>query len=91
MASNAGRKGCAFPFYKLQKMLEGEEYVSVSMVPMFIAGICKTLEKLTAAVNNPRMVLLRGLMEAKFQERWGDGSPGTVFDERIRRGSRRTR
>lgn len=84
-------KDALFPFYKLQKMLEGEEYVSVSMVPMFIAGIRKTLEKLTADVNNPRMVLLGGLMEAKFQERWGDGSPGTVFDERIRRGSRRTR
>lgn len=70
------------PFMLAQKLLEGEKYVTISLVPSVIEGLRMGLK---AAVNDPTnndyvSSMLKVLMD-DFTTEWGSGIPDTQFDE----------
>ena len=74
------------PFMFAQKLLEGETYVTISLVPYLIFKIRKGLQSLLDAPDNQTSVQIRALarkMMYKFECNWGSGEPGTVATEYI--------
>jgi len=70
------------PFMLAQKLLEGEKYVTISLVPSVIEGLRMGLK---AAVNDPTnndyvSSMLKVLMDS-FTTEWGSGIPDTQFDD----------
>ena len=73
-----------------QKLLEGEKYVTISLVPSVIEGLRMALK---AAVNDPTnneyvSSMLKVLMDS-FTTEWGSGFPDTQFDEHMNLGYRK--
>lgn len=93
------------PFMRLQKFFEGQEYVTISIIPAVIQYIRKSINKLIANMSQPNeaddatispatrlsICNLAQKMNNKFTERWGSGAPGTVFTEHETRGPRNIR
>ncbi len=76
------------PFMVAQKFLEGENYVTISMIPYMIHKIRQGLQELlivdtTAQVRN----LVRRMLTA-FETQWGSGDPGTIGTEHLSNGPR---
>jgi hypothetical protein len=74
------------PFMFAQKLLEGETYVTISLIPYLIFKIRKGLQMLLDASENRTTVQVRALarkMMYKFECNWGCGEPGTVATEHI--------
>ena len=74
------------PFMFAQKLLEGETYVTISLVPYLIFKIRKGLQSLLDAPDNQTSAQIRALarkMMYKFECNWGSGEPGTVATEYI--------
>ncbi len=74
------------PIMFAQKLLEGETYVTISLVPYLIFKIRKGLQSLLDAPDNQTSVQIRALarkMMNKFECNWGSGEPGTVATEYI--------
>tara|TARA_B100001971_G_C18254052_1_gene580539 strand:- start:1144 stop:2400 length:1257 start_codon:yes stop_codon:yes gene_type:complete len=90
------------PFMQLQKFFEGQEYVTISIIPAVIKYIRKTLTGLIEEMSQPNHATLTATnrlsilnvvqkMSNKFIERWGSGFDGTVFIEHETRGPRNIR
>lgn len=78
------------PFMCAQKLLEGESYVTVSMIPFIIWKIRKgLLDAIESPNSSVPVVRLATLMNDKFREQWGTGDPGTVVAEHVTEGPRR--
>jgi hypothetical protein len=65
-----------------QKLLEGEKYVSISLICMFVHHIQVSV---AAAVlhateeNDQTLANLAREMQEDFEQRWGDGEAGNVY------------
>jgi hypothetical protein len=73
-----------------QKLLEGERYVTSSLIPYVITQIRKGLLDITA--NNTLNVGARDqatLMLENFNSHWGSGAEGTIYQEHETEGDRR--
>ena len=70
------------PFMTAQKVLEGEKYITISLVPSIISNIRKGLKKEMDKVDNSEYVsrMLRTLFDS-FQTEWGCGDIDTMYDE----------
>lgn len=79
------------PFMQAQKMLEGEKYVTISLVPTLIISLRNQLIAIIDDVANEgghiQAVALRMLED--FNKRWGEGAHGTIFQEHTTEGERR--
>lgn len=70
------------PFMLVQLLLEGEKYVTISFIPYLISEIRIGLNDVLS--NNgahPQVVDLVSQMLTNFNDRWGDGSSGSVVEE----------
>ena len=78
------------PFMIAQRLLEGESYVTVSLIPYIIYKIRKGL---TSAINNEHSsehVISTGRkMLQKFNETFGTGVEGTVAEDHLTEGPKR--
>jgi len=78
------------PFMCAQRLLEGECYVTVSMIAYII---WKVRSGLAGAMESPQSTAhvrhLAPQMNNKFEEFWGAGDPGTVATEHLTYGPRR--
>jgi hypothetical protein len=77
------------PFMKAQQLLEGESYVTISLVPQVINTLRQNLRAALAVPDNSEYVtsLLTDLQHS-FVEDWGSGVPDTMFDEHLEVGRR---
>jgi hypothetical protein len=78
------------PFMFAQILLQGETYVTISLIPYLIFKIRKGLQLLLDAPENHTTVQVRALarkMMYKFESNWGCGEPDTVATEHIAIGS----
>lgn len=73
------------PFMLIQRVLEGQEYVTLSFVPHLITAVRKLLEsKMVNARSEAVKNLARDMLshEVKgFDKYWGSGVENTLFDE----------
>jgi hypothetical protein len=72
------------PFMCTQRLLEGESYVSISMIAFMIWKIRRGL--LDAIESPQRSKYVKQLaikMNNKYEEQWGCGTPGTVAIEHL--------
>src|SRR6476469_6582831 len=76
------------PFAEVQKFLEGDKYITLSMVPLFVHGIKKHL---SAALEDPAMASIRPLIATlldDMQRRWEDipllALVACAFDPRVK-------
>ena len=77
------------PFKRAQKVLEGQAYVTISLLPMIVATLREGLADFISRLNDEDDVkaLAVRLLE-DFNARWGKGENGTVwheYDERAER------
>ena len=83
------------PFMSIQKMLEGQKYVNISLIPYLVFKVRNHLEnsitEFSAAGQNSSILELLKKMRFDFRERWGIGTPGSVFSEHEQEGYRRHR
>lgn len=80
------------PFMKAQKLLEGEKFVTISLVPPIIGKIRSNLMEATENDGHtPHVKTIARKMLLDFNTRWGQGMPGTVFNEHLIRGDRGVR
>jgi hypothetical protein len=78
------------PFMCAQRLLEGESYVTVSMIPFIIWKVRKGLvHAIESPHSSSHIVELATLLNNKFSELWGAGNPGTVATEHLTEGPRR--
>lgn len=78
------------PFMCAQRLLEGESYVSVSMIAFLVWKIRKGLDDAIESPQSSEHVRqLAVKMNNKFEEQWGCGTPGTVATEHLSEGPRR--
>jgi hypothetical protein len=70
------------PFMNAQKLLEGENYVTVSFIPFLISSIRRGLQAVLADPNSSYQVatLVTKMLEV-FDKHWGSGEDGTVATE----------
>ena len=80
------------PFMCVQKLLEGQKYVTISLVPYLIN---KVRNGLVGVVNTSRIEAVKHLARTMLNHEvnglntyWGSGRAGTVFDEHKTAGSR---
>jgi hypothetical protein len=67
------------PFMNAQKLLEGENYITVSFVPFLISSIRRGLQAVLADANSSdQVVALVTKMLNVFDKHWGTGEDGTV-------------
>ena len=83
------------PFMTIQKMIEGQKYVNISLIPYLV---CKVRDHLDANILTysadvifAPVVELLTKMQVDFNIRWGSGITGTVFREHQGEGLRRRR
>jgi hypothetical protein len=77
------------PFMLAQKLLEGEKFTTQPLIPPVIAKIRSNLSIAQNNVNfSEHARAVASLMLSDFNERWGQGLPGTVFNEHKIRASR---
>lgn len=80
------------PFMLAQKLLEGEKYVTLSLVPPIINKIRSGLLQSTVNAEYSEFIKAKARdMLADFNLRWGSGEPGTVYDEWLTEGPNRRR
>ena len=80
------------PFMLIQKILEGQKYVNVSLIPYLLHKVRAHLDKSIAEPGMiPAVKVLLEAMRTDLDIRWGTGLPGTVFDEHKVLGNRRRR
>jgi hypothetical protein len=75
------------PFMLAQRLLEGEKYVTISLVPTIIFHIRQQL--IAASVNEDFSQHIRFITKSllvSFNAQWGDGSDGTVFSQEQQEG-----
>ncbi len=78
------------PFMCAQRLLEGESYVSVSMIAFMIWKIRRgLLDAIESPQSSGHVRQLAVKMNNKFEEQWGCGEPGTVATEHLGEGPRR--
>lgn len=78
------------PFMEAQKVLEGEKYVTISMVPTIIMALRAGLISIIDNQNNAEHIrTVAAMMFDDFNERWGHGEEGTIFIEHTTPGPRR--
>jgi hypothetical protein len=72
-----------------QRLLEGESYVSISMIAYIIWKIKKgLLHAIESPESSEHVKQLALKMNNKFEEQWGCGTPGTVATEHLAEGPR---
>jgi len=76
------------PFMAAQKCLEGQKYVTISLIPGFIHSIRNSLDTVRTACESETVRNLCGEMYDDFCERWGSGLEGTLVHENEVRGVR---
>ena len=83
------------PFMLIQKVLEGQKYVNISLIPYLVYKVRSHLDTSIATYSavgqNSSILELLKKMRVDFIERWGSGLPGTVFCEHREEGYRRRR
>ena len=80
------------PFKIFQKLLEGEKYLTISLMPFCIAQIRRTLELSCEYVGyNQNYRELCEILLSDFENRWGSGIDGTVYNENIQEGISRAK
>jgi len=78
------------PFMCAQRLLEGESYVSISIIAHIIWKIRKgLLHAIELPESSEHVKQLAIKMNYKFEEQWGCGTPGTVATEHLAEGPRR--
>ncbi len=80
------------PFMQAQKLLEGEKYVTISLVFVMITQTRLNLIDATQDVTLSQQIrhLAAALLE-DFNKRWGSGADGTVWSESSTRGNNNRR
>lgn len=90
------------PFMKLQQFFEGDQYVTISFIPMMVdlmrgwiqdvsSGDCEAHNELSDSCRE-KILMLGQEMHISFENRWGTGREGTVWNgDVIVRGPRRIR
>lgn len=75
------------PFKEAQELLEGEKYVTISLVPDLICAIRIALKAQLneASCTSYMKAVLEKLLES-FAAEWGSGDPGTMYDEHTHTG-----
>eukprot|EP01036_Dinobryon_divergens_P037140 gene37140-48522_t len=76
------------PFMFVQKVLEGESYVTISYVPQLFFLLHHQIENLSSIPEF--MDVAKSILDI-FEERFGDLNEGTIFNVDIQRGKRRAR
>ena len=67
------------PFMLVQKLLEGESYVTISLIPFMLYKLQSGLIQANQApLSSPQVREISGLMLAKFAEQFGSGEAGTL-------------
>ena len=73
------------PFMLIQKVLEGQKYVNISLIPYLVSKVRNHLDASIVAFSAPganqSILELLKKMQLDFIDRWGSGLPGTVFLE----------
>jgi hypothetical protein len=78
------------PFMCAQRLLEGESYVSVSMIAFIIWKIMRGfLDAIESHQSSEHVRELAVKINNKFEEEWGFGTPGMVATEHLVEGPRR--
>jgi hypothetical protein len=77
------------PFYEVQKMLEGQNYITISMVPCLITMLRENIDQILVEFQGGPIHNAAEAMKSKFEEKWGSGQDGTVFNEHKREGNKR--
>jgi len=76
--------GVLKPFMIVQKTLEGENYVTISLVPYLISEIRvklkKAIENENGALSDHAVGLAIKMLE-NFNSHWGSGENGSIYDE----------
>jgi len=76
------------PFMVAQRILEGEKYVTISLVLIIITTIrSRLMNVIEKAFSQHQFELATALLE-DFNIRWGSGTDGTVFNEHLTLGLR---
>ena len=63
----------------VQQRLEGQKYVTLSLIPYLIFLIRNDIEKLTLSPHHPQAEVLVNIMRDDFFERWDHDNEGTVW------------
>ena len=74
------------PFMVAQKLLEGETYVTISLLTYMIGKLRKGLE--AQFYNNIIAEELRASLLNHFNDQWGTGADNTIYDQNSIRGRR---
>jgi len=79
------------PFMCAQKTLEGQKYVTISLVPLIIYSVRTGLIEKVEDVDNTSLQVrsLARVMLDCFNQHWGEGLPGTVAREHLTEGPNR--
>jgi hypothetical protein len=78
------------PFMIAQRLLEGESYVTVSLIPYMIYKIRKGLQSAIANDRSSQHVIITGgKMLQKLNDTFGTGEEGTVAEENLTEGAKR--
>lgn len=73
------------PFQRMQRMLEGEKYVTISLLPYHVHKMRVDLVEVIATDIDPTITALATEMLTDFNTRWGTGVEGTVFSLNLHR------
>mmetsp|Transcript_14268 Transcript_14268/g.23731 ORF Transcript_14268/g.23731 Transcript_14268/m.23731 type:complete len:167 (-) Transcript_14268:105-605(-) len=77
------------PFMATQKALEGEKYVTCSLIPYLVNHLRTSInEAIGRHTNNQPVLHLLNLMKTDFEVRFGTGENGTVWVENLERADR---
>jgi hypothetical protein len=78
------------PFMSAQKLLEGENYITISFIPILICTIRNGLQAVLDDPNTSDQIrtLVTAMMTA-FRKHWGSGEDGTVATEHHTTGEKR--
>jgi len=86
----ADLKSLLQPFMIAQRLLEGESYITISLVPFMIYKIRKDLAlAVQHEVASPHVVMVGTKMLNKLNETFGNGAEGTVVLDNFDEGARR--
>ncbi len=78
------------PFMIAQRLLEGEAYVTVSLIPYMIYKIRKGLQSaITKGRSSQHVIISGGKMLKRLNDIFGSGEEGTVTDEHLTEGPKR--
>jgi hypothetical protein len=73
-----------------QRLLEGESYITISMIAFIVWKIRRgLLNAIESQESSHHVVRLARKMNSRFEEHWGCQDPGTVATEHLTEGPRR--